>query len=94
MNERDADEAASRIVLAYSPADDDITDAIDEYSFRTYLRKAHDGPVQLGDEWEEFVNCGCGSTKDVRLQVVSLTGGDAIDEETEIEYEPAGDGLK
>jgi hypothetical protein len=91
MSGRDTVEEASRVVLSYSPTDDDdIAEGIAASSFRAYLRKAHDGPVQLGDEWAEFVNCGCGSTKDVTLRVQSLTDGDAIGENTDIEYEPAG----
>ena len=90
MNAQDTVEEASRIVLSYAPPDDDdVADGLEEYSFRSYLRKAHDGRVRLADEWEEFVSCGCGSTKDVTLCVVSITGGDAIGEETEIAYEPA-----
>lgn len=89
MSGQDAD-AATRVVLAYAPAeDDDVANGLDADAFRAYLRKAHGGPVTLGDEWHEFVNCGCGSRKDVTLTVVSITGGEAVGEGTAIEYEPA-----
>lgn len=89
MSRQDSDANATRVVLAYAPAEDDIAEGLDADAFRAYLRKAHGGPVALGDEWEEFVSCGCGSRKDVTLKVVSITGGEAIDEGTAIEYEPA-----
>ena len=90
MSQQRSTEAATSVTLAFSPTDDeDIADGIEADAFRGYLRKAHDGPVALGDEWDEFVNCGCGSTKDVTLKVVSITGGDEIGEETTLEYEPA-----
>jgi len=90
MSQQRSTETATSVTLAFSPSDDeDITDGIEADAFRGYLRKAHDGPVALGDEWDEFVNCGCGSTKDVTLQVVSITGGEAVSDDTDIEYEPA-----
>lgn len=91
MTQHRSREVASSVTLSVAPADDeDVADGIAADSFRAYLRKAHDGPVQLGEEWAEFVNCGCGSRKDVTLRVVSITGGTAIGEGTEIVYEPAG----
>lgn len=92
MTERRSDDAdvATRVVLAFAPADDeDVADGIEEPSFRAYLTKAHDGPVELGDEWAEFVSCGCGSRKDVTFEVRSITGGKVIGDETTIEYELA-----
>lgn len=86
----DGTDVATRVVLAHAPADDeDVAEGVRAPSFRAYLTKAHDGPVALGDEWAEFVSCGCGSRKDVTLEVRSLTGGDVIGEGTTIEYEPA-----
>ena len=92
MSEQQSSEEATSVTLSYAPSDDDdIAEGIDEDSFRAYLRKAHGGSVTLGEEWAEFVNCGCGTTKDVTLQVVSLTGGQAIGADTDVEYEPAGE---
>ena len=89
MSEQARREEATRVGLAYAPADEEIADGLDAVSFRAYLRKAHSGPISLGEEWTEFVNCGCGSTRDVTLTVVSLTDGEAVGESTEISYEPA-----
>jgi hypothetical protein len=56
----------------------------DEY-YRLYLRRAHTGPVSVGDEWAEFVNCGCASPEDVLLRVERVEGGTDIGPETAIE---------
>ncbi|WP_114579102.1 hypothetical protein [Saliphagus sp. LR7] len=56
-----------------------------EHSYRRYLRWAHAGPIAVGDEWEEFVNCGCASPEDVILRVEDIEGGTAIGSETAIE---------
>ena len=89
--------AAETVVVSYrsegvdSGADDDgfaenhiVHERIQERPFRTYLRRVHSGPVTEGDEWSEFVNCGCGTTTDVLLRVEAVDGGDRIDEETAI----------
>jgi len=85
-------DTADSIRLSYRPADesDDEADgfsveSLREETFLTYLRRAHDGPVAVGDEWEEFVNCGCGTTEDVVLRVETVEGGSTVDESTEIE---------
>ncbi|WP_226013409.1 hypothetical protein [Halomicrobium salinisoli] len=56
-----------------------------ERTYRRYLRWAHAGPVAVGDEWEEFVNCGCASPEDVILRVEAVEGGTAIGSETTID---------
>lgn len=90
MSDHGSSDEASKIALSVSPGDDeDVAEGLDTDSFRSYLRTAHEGPVSLADEWEEFVSCGCGSTKDVTLQVVSITGGSSIGDGTDIEFEPA-----
>jgi hypothetical protein len=83
---------ADRIHLSYHPVDADPDDEDDfpveslrEETFLTYLRRAHDGAVTVGDEWDEFVNCGCGTTEDVVLRVEAVEDGSAIGESTEIE---------
>ncbi|MCU4744147.1 hypothetical protein OB955_14855 [Halobacteria archaeon AArc-m2/3/4] len=54
-------------------------------NYLRYLRRAHAGPVSVGDEWEEFVNCGCASPEDVVLRVEEVVGGSAIGSETTID---------
>lgn len=80
---------ASRVVVAISPADDKTRESLETDRYRAYLRRTHAGPVTVGDEWSEFVSCGCGSTRDVTLRVESVTGGNGIDENTEFVFEPA-----
>jgi hypothetical protein len=95
---------ADTVVVSYRSADLDPTagddgfaenhiihDRIREQPFRAYLRRVHGGPVTEGDEWSEFVNCGCGTTADVVLRVESVDGGSRLDEETVIELVPAGE---
>lgn len=57
-------------------------------SYRRYLRWAHAGPVAVGEEWDEFVNCGCASPEDVVLRVEEVEGGTAIGSETAIDVVP------
>ncbi|MFC6974801.1 hypothetical protein ACFQL1_09085 [Halomicroarcula sp. GCM10025709] len=59
-----------------------------ERTYRRYLWWAHAGPVSVGDEWEEFVNCGCANPEDVILCVEAVDGGTAIGSETTIEVIP------
>ena len=84
MSER----SAIRVTLSAVPDDDRTRAAIDTGRYRQYLRRAHAGPVAVGDEWAEFVSRGCGSTRDVTLRVVSVTGGERIDEGTAFAFEP------
>jgi hypothetical protein len=93
---------AERIVVSFrSPeTDPDETDdwwiadsewlqeSMTEHTYRRYLRWAHAGPVTVGEEFEEFVNCGCASPEDVVLRVESVDGGDAIGSETRIDVVP------
>jgi len=62
-----------------------------EHTYRRYLRWAHAGPVAVGDEWEEFVNCGCASPEDTILRVEDVQGGTAIGSETTLEVVPRKD---
>jgi hypothetical protein len=93
---------ADRIRLSYRAADaesggddglddDDLVhDRIQEPHFRAYLRRVHGGEVAVGDEWTEFVNCGCGSTTDVVVRVEALDGGTTLTEDTEVTLVRAG----
>jgi hypothetical protein len=90
------EDQADRIVISFrSPetdADEDddwwvadsewLQENMAEYTYRRYLRWAHAGPVSVGDEWEEFVNCGCANPEDVILRVEEIDGGTAIGSET------------
>ena len=101
MEARSKERIADRIVLSYRSVDVDaddtewvladsdwIRDGMQEESYLRYLRTVHGGPVTVGDEWEEFVNCGCASPQDVIVQVESLHGGSVLGEDTEIEIVP------
>ncbi len=93
--------AADHVLVSFRPPEDEadgdewwvaespwIVEQMDAPSYRLYLHRAHAGPVSVGDEWDEFVNCGCASPEDVRLRVEEVTGGDAIGPETTIEVVP------
>ncbi|MFC6863797.1 hypothetical protein ACFQGE_10005 [Halomicroarcula sp. GCM10025817] len=56
-----------------------------EPTYLRYLRWAHAGPVAVGDEWDEFVNCGCASPEDVILRVERVEGGTGIGADTTID---------
>jgi len=80
---------ASRVVLVFSPVDDRTAAALDARSYRAYLRRTRSGPVSVGERWDEFVSCGCGTTRDVTLRVASVLGGGSIGDGTEFVFEPA-----
>jgi len=98
------DEVADRIRLSYRP-DPSRTQSIDEAwnvvdsdwirermtedTYLTYLRRAHGGRVAVGDEGEEFVNCGCADPEDVIVRVEAVEGGTVFGEETAVGIEPA-----
>lgn len=79
-------QSADRVVVSYD-GDDDTVAALRKPSYVRYLQRTKSGPVTVGDVWEEFVNCGCGTTEDVRLRVETVDGGTSIDDDTEISYE-------
>jgi hypothetical protein len=89
---------AERVRVSYRPVDDGgdpvgeddyLSESVRADTFRTYLRRAHAGPVGVGDEWDEFVNCGCGTTEDVGLRVEDVEGGSRIGDATEVVVEGA-----
>jgi len=59
-----------------------------EPTYRRYLRWAHAGPVDVGEEWDEFVNCGCTNPEDVVLRVEAVEGGTGIGADTTIDVVP------
>ncbi len=69
-------------MLSVEPADDATAATVDADRYRAFLRRAHAGPVAVGDEWAEFVGRGCGSTRDVTLRVAAVEGGEEIGAET------------
>ncbi|MFC6614075.1 hypothetical protein ACFQAS_03725 [Halopenitus salinus] len=70
-------------------ADDEwLAEGIREPIFRRYLRRAHAGAIAVGDEWEEFVSCGCASPEDVVLRVESVESGTEMGPETTIDVVP------
>ncbi|MFB6136980.1 MAG: hypothetical protein ABEJ42_01385 [Halobacteriaceae archaeon] len=90
---------ADRVVLSFrspeaDPDGDDgwwvadsawLAERLAEPTYRRYLRWAHAGPVSVGEEFPEFVNCGCASPEDVVLRVEAVEGGSAIGDRTAIE---------
>jgi len=78
---------ATRVVVSY-PADLSAwgRDTVEGRPFRAYLRRAHETAAP-GDRWEEFVGVGCcGSALDVPLRVERVEGGEALGEETTVEF--------
>ncbi|OTF01770.1 hypothetical protein [Halorubrum sp. SD683] len=101
MGERATPEAARVVVSFRSPETDPdgddgwwvadsewLQESMTEDRYRRYLRRAHAGPVDVGDEWAEFVNCGCASPEDVILRVEEIDGDAVIGPETSIEVVP------
>ncbi len=80
---------ADRITVTYpATAGDHVGSNLQTDSYRGYLRTTKAGTAAVGDEWEEFVSGGCGSTTDVVLRVEAIEGGDRIGEKTEVAFEP------
>ncbi len=77
---------AATVVVSYGPAAERIGEALEEPSYRRYLRRAHEGPVAPGEEWTEFVSGGCGSRTEVSLRVGAVEDGSRVGEETEFEF--------
>lgn len=96
------DDQADRILVSFRSPKTDPDDTDDwwvadsewlqenmtDHTYRRYLRWAHAGPVAVGDEWEEFVNCGCASPEDVILRVEDVEGGTTIGSDTTIQVVP------
>ncbi|MCU4739805.1 hypothetical protein [Natronoglomus mannanivorans] len=82
----DEDTTASAVTVSYRPATERVRQELQTPSYRGYLRKAQRGRVAVGDEWSEFVSCGCGTTEDVELRVERIEGGSAIGTETAFEF--------
>jgi hypothetical protein len=59
---------------------------MNDSTYLQYLQRAHAGQVAVGEEWEEFVSCGCASPQDVVLHVEAIEGGSTIGFETTIDF--------
>lgn len=95
-------DAADRVVVSFrAPAADPeesdswwtadsawLSENMNGEPYRLYLRRAHEGPVAVGEEWAEFVNYGCASPEDVLLRVERVEGGTEIGPETAVEVVP------
>ena len=93
---------ADRIVLSFAPSAADgnpwsgvdtewIVDELRGDSYQQYLRRAHGGPVAVGEEWDEFVSCGCATPQDVVLRVERVEGGTALGDTTALDVQPRDD---
>lgn len=89
---------ADRVVLSFRSPETDpdadtwwiadsewIQERMAEPAYVRYLRWAHAGPIAVGEEYEEFVNCGCESPQDVVLRVERVEGGSALGSETTLD---------
>lgn len=85
------DTVAERVVLRYAPVTDRVTEELATSRYSAYLRRAEDGPVAVGDEWDHFVSRGCGDTRDVTLTVDAVEGVDRVGDATEFTFVPAAD---
>lgn len=93
------DDPAERVVVSFRSPEADpsgsegwwvadsawIREKMAEDAYVRYLHWAHAGPVTAGEEWTEFVNCGCASPEDVVLRVERVEGGTAIGLDTAID---------
>ncbi|GCF14496.1 hypothetical protein Harman_24310 [Haloarcula mannanilytica] len=93
---------ADRIVLSFAPSaaggdpwsgvdTEWIVDELRGDAYRQYLRRAHGGPVTVGDEWSEFVSCGCATPQDVVLRVERVEGGTVLGDTTTLDIHPRDD---
>lgn len=87
MAESETPRVATSVVLSFHPPTDRAATELDAASYRSYLRRAHSGPVTESETWDEFVSTGCGTTEEVVLRVESVEGGTAIGEETIFEFQ-------
>jgi len=91
------DAVANRVALTVravggaetGPGSERLVDAVSARSYRRYLGRARAGPVAVGEEWTEFVNCGCGTRADVVFRVVAVEGGERVGPDTAFAFEPA-----
>lgn len=69
---------ASRVVLSYPEELSEWgRDQVTADRYVNYLRKVI-GETAVGEEFEEFVDCGCGRTTDVTLRIEAVEGGNRL----------------
>lgn len=86
--------SANRIVFSIRPPAEEWRDEtatrvrqkVEDETFMSYLVRAHGGDVSIGDEFEEFVSCGCGSPRDVLLRIEQVEGGSVLSEATDLAF--------
>ena len=83
-----SDAVADRVVLRYAPGAHCVTEELATSRYSAFLRRAEDGPVAVGDEWDHFVSRGCGDTRDVTLTVDAVEGGNRVGDDTEFTFVP------
>ena len=98
---RERPSVATRVRLSYRSIEDEdgwaladsdwVREGMQEAGYLRYLKRAHEGPVAVGDEWDEFVNCGCANPTDVIVRVEAVEGGDALGEATAVAIRPRRD---
>jgi hypothetical protein len=76
----------NRIRIRYAPRSDNVGDALYAESFKQFLRRSREGPVEVGDEWGEVINDGCGRTREVTLSVEAVEDGTAVGSGTGFEF--------
>ena len=96
---------ASRVVLSYRAVDagdgeweladsDWIRDRMNVDYYLQYLKRVHGGPLSVGEEFEEFVNCGCASPQDVVVRVEAVESGEELGADTDLVVVPRRDVLE
>lgn len=83
---------ADVVTLTYRTSDSaDVAATLREETFQQYLRRSKAGTVAVGDEWDEVVNDGCGTTTAVTLTVSEVRGGETVGEATRFSFAPTGE---
>lgn len=88
MSPDDSTGSVADLVTVSYPDDDWVRDELETEAYTTYLRRARGDRVEVGEEWDEFVDTGCGSRRDVVLRVEGVDGGESIGADTAIEFVP------
>lgn len=94
MHEMPSGTSANRIAFSLRPPAGEwseetatrVRQKVEDGIFTSYLVRAHGGEISTGDEFEEFVSCGCGSPRDVLLRVEQIEGGSVLSEATDLAF--------
>ncbi|MBX0323193.1 hypothetical protein EGH21_09145 [Halomicroarcula sp. F13] len=83
------DDDADVVTLTYRASDSaGVAASLRNETFQQYLRRSKSGTVAVGDEWDEVVNDGCGTTTAVTLTVTAVRGGETVGETTRFSFSP------